>query len=564
MIAKKYGGIILFLAMLLQISAFAQSYLELAPYTGPGTFLMEQIRADTTATSGLLPDRVYLLQPGGLYLNTEIFNVPSGKTLRIKMKNVAGNTTKPIIFQYPQGTGANPHRPPGNLFQLGGGNLEMKNIIVSGYFEPVDSNFNNVQGGLINTNGEGSYIIIDSCILTNINGQHVRTGSATKKVEITNCIFANMGALSTSNLGAGKGIDLREASCDSLIIVNNTFVNFQDRVIRHYNFANPLAGTGGIKYGRIDHNSFVNGFSFHGLLSLGNVGEKFYITNNLIIDGFAGGEDSTDATRTAEWANTGEKYPNGNNRMSWIFTAPNDTTQWFISNNFYSVSDTGQGFFNQYNVTEGSPLSWHINSRIGADSLTAFTKESILLANIPKVMVNMIRWYWSPSGGNKTKNTPSSLWNRATDDMDRRGYRYYRDTLNCSYPTSVAAYTGSQGGFPVGDLNWFPSKKAEWLTWITDVETEEDYIPESFSLEQNYPNPFNPSTRITFNITEAGLTNISVYNLLGQKVATVLNQDLVAGRHTVDFNGSNLSSGVYFYKLESGKNVATQKMMLLK
>lgn len=563
MSAKKYSGIVLLFLLLLTVTSYGQSYLELAPYTGPGTFLMEQIRADTTLNNGILPDRVYLLQPGGLYLNTEIFNVPAGSTMRIQRKYDASNQTQPIIFQYPTGTGANPHRPPGNLFQLPGGNLEMRGIIVSGFFEPVDSNFNNVQGGLINTNGEGSTIIIDSCILTNINGQHVRTGSATLKVQITNSIFANMGALSSSNLGAGKGIDLREASCDSFLLVNNTFVNYQDRVIRHYNFANPLAGTGGLKYALIDHNSFVNGFGFHGLLSLGNVGEKIFITNNLFVDGFAGGEDPNDTTRTAEWANTGETYPSGYNRMCWIFTAPNDTTLWNISNNYYSISDTGQAFLTQYSVTEGSPLSWHINSKLGVDSLTAFTKEAIALANIPKVMVNMIRWYWSPTGGNKTKNTPSSLWNRATDDMDRRGYVYYRDTLDCSYSTSVAAYTGSQGGFPVGDLNWFPSKKAEWQIWITDVN--DPYIqPTTFTLEQNYPNPFNPSTKIKFYLEKSGMTSLSVYNVLGQKVATLLSQELAAGNHEINFDASNLSTGIYFYQLESGINSSVKKMMLLK
>jgi hypothetical protein len=563
MIAKKYGLILLLIVLMPAVSAYGQSYLELVPYSGPGTFLMEQIRADTTTNNGILPDRVYLLQPGGLYLNTELFNVPRGSTMRIRMKHDPANSTPPVIFQYPTGTGDNPHRPPGNLFVLGGGNLEMNNVIVAGYFETVDSNVNNVQGGLINTNGEGSYILIDSCILTNINGQHVRTGSATTTVKITNSIFANMGALTSSNLGAGKGLDLREASCDSLILVNNTFVNFQDRVIRHYNFANPLAGTGGIKYCRIDHNSFVNGFSFHGLLSLGNVGERVIITNNVFVDAFAGGEDPSDSTRTAEWANTGETYPNGLNRMSWIFTAPNDTTQWIVSNNFYSVSDTGQAFLTQYAVTEGSQLSWHINSRLGADSVNAFTKESINMVNIPKVMVNMIRWYWSPSGGNKTKNTPSSLWNRFTDDMDRRGYRYYRDSLDCSYPTSTAAYTGAQGSFPAGDLNWFPSRKAEWEVWITDVD--DDYIqPTDFALYQNYPNPFNPSTKISFYLDKAGMTSLTVYNILGQRITTILQQDLPSGRHEINFDASHLSTGMYFYKLESGSNSSIKKMLLIK
>lgn len=558
---RKLYGIFLFI-LLIGISGYAQNVKQLIPYNGtPESYLVAQIRADTTATNGLLQDRVYELQRGGTYLNTELFNVEAGKSMRIRAAEGTGR--KPVIFQYPTGTGANPHRPAGNLFVLRGGDLHMSNLIVAGYFEPVDTNVNNVQGGLINTTNPGTSIVIDGCILTNINGQHIRTGSATLKVQVTNSIFANMGALTSSNLGAGKGLDLREASCDSLILVNNTFVNFQDRAIRHYNFSNPLAGTGGIKYGLIDHNSFINGMGFHGLLSLGNVGDEITITNNLFHDAFASGEDSADATRTAEWANTGELYPNGNNRMTWIFTAPNDTTVWKISNNYYSLSDSGKAFLTAYGLTEGSQLSWHINSRLGADSVNAFSRSDIQLTNIPGLMTNMMRWYRSPNGGNMTKNTPSSLFVRSRDDYDRRGYKYYSDTLDAAYSTTAPQYKGALGGYPVGDLNWFPDKKAEWELNPTSVETE-SYTPEGFVLNQNYPNPFNPVTKITFSIEKAGLTTLSIFNILGQKVATLLSEDLNAGSHEINFDASGLTSGIYFYKLESGSNLSTRKMTLLK
>jgi len=277
---------------------------------------------------------------------------------------------------------------------------------------------------------------------------------------VINSIFANMGALTTSNLGAGKGIDLREASCDSFIIVNNTFVNYQDRAIRHYNFANPTAGTGEIKYGRIEHNTFINGMGFHGLFSLGNVGPEIIITNNLFVDAFALGEDSTDATRAAEWANTGEFYPNGRNRITWIFTAPNDVTQWTVSNNYYTISDSGWAFLNDFGYGVGSPLSWHINSRLGADSVNAFTQTDLTLANTPRLMTNEMRWYEDPLGGGRIKNQTNFV--KARDDYDRRFIEFYRDTLDASYSTSSAAYTGAQMGYPAGDLNWYPELKAQW------------------------------------------------------------------------------------------------------
>jgi hypothetical protein len=563
----------LFISFIFSLLLFATSFsqdniLQLVPYNGDTlTYVNWQIIADTTA-NGMLPNRVYQLARNGVYLQNRIFTVPTGQSLRFRAADGVGR--KPIVYLWEQGTGTTPTRPPGNMIVLNGAYLEMKNICVAGYFEPEPDRVDGVQGGLINTTATGNTIMLDGVVLSNINGQHVRVGNNSNKVVVKNSIFANMGALTTSNLGAGKGLDLREAAIDTVIIENTTFVNFQDRAIRHYNFANPSAGTGNLGYLRINHNTFVNGMGFHGLLSLGSLGDRAIITDNLFYDAFSLGEDSTDATRTAEWANTGEIYANGNNKITWIFSTPNDTTNWTISNNFYTVSPQGLAWLADSHFGNGPfgiapQLSEHIRARLGSAATTAFTVESgLVLNNTPNLMTNMMTWYENPAGGNRTKNTPGSVFNRLTDDYDRRVIRYYTDTLNAAYPTTAASYTGGQGGFPVGDLNWFPSKKAEWEVWVTDVETEEGYIPQSFSLEQNYPNPFNPSTRITFNITEAGLTNISVYNLLGQKVATVLNQDLVAGRHTVDFNASNLSSGIYFYKLESGKNTATQKMMLLK
>ena len=91
-----------------------------------------------------------------------------------------------------------------------------------------------------------------------------------------------------------------------------------------------------------DHNTIVNGMSYHGMLSLGITGEKIQITNNLLVDPFALGSD-TDATRQAEYE-SGEFDEYGGPRMSWIFSVPNDSTEWVVSNNYYTISTAGQGF----------------------------------------------------------------------------------------------------------------------------------------------------------------------------------------------------------------------------
>jgi len=96
------------------------------------------------------------------------------------------------------------------------------------------------------------------------------------------------------------------------------------------------------------------------------------------------------------------------------------------------------------------------------------------------------------------------------------------------------------------------------------IEQELEDSPSSFSLNQNYPNPFNPSTNISFTIPEATNVEISVYNMLGQKVSTLVNARYLEGKHTVSFNASNLASGIYLYRIKSNDFVSTKRMTLIK
>jgi hypothetical protein len=85
-----------------------------------------------------------------------------------------------------------------------------------------------------------------------------------------------------------------------------------------------------------------------------------------------------------------------------------------------------------------------------------------------------------------------------------------------------------------------------------------------YSLEQNYPNPFNPSTKINFSIPVQSNVELTVFNILGQKVATLVNESLKAGNHSVTFDASKIASGMYFYRIEAGQFASTKKMLLMK
>ena len=123
-------------------------------------------------------------------------------------------------------------------------------------------------------------------------------------------------------------------------------------------------------------------------------------------------------------------------------------------------------------------------------------------------------------------------------------------------PGEFHIYTSVKLGTPEEDI-------------LTDVEEVGNNIPNEYQLYQNYPNPFNPTTKISFSIPVVEVANfatstLKVFDILGREVATLVNENLMPGNYIVDFDASNLSSGVYFYKLTSGSFTQTKKMLFIK
>ncbi len=98
----------------------------------------------------------------------------------------------------------------------------------------------------------------------------------------------------------------------------------------------------------------------------------------------------------------------------------------------------------------------------------------------------------------------------------------------------------------------------------TPTSNEIEDGPAVFALEQNYPNPFNPSTTIKYSVADAGHVSLTIYNVMGQKVAELVNTTKTAGAHTVQWQAGTAASGMYFYKLKSGGQTLTKQMMLIK
>jgi plastocyanin len=93
---------------------------------------------------------------------------------------------------------------------------------------------------------------------------------------------------------------------------------------------------------------------------------------------------------------------------------------------------------------------------------------------------------------------------------------------------------------------------------------DEEMLADQFELEQNYPNPFNPSTRINYSVPSASFVSLKVYDILGNEVALLVNEEKPAGEYQLKFDASELTGGVYFYQLTSNSFVETKKMILMK
>jgi len=155
--------------------------------------------------------------------------------------------------------------------------------------------------------------------------------------------------------------------------------------------------------------------------------------------------------------------------------------------------------------------------------------------------------------------------------------------VNLSY-TNATYLQGGLNGYPIGDLNWFPAEKESWLaqrdaeyaaieaavdagTTVTAIEHVNAELPTSVQLDQNYPNPFNPSTTIRFALDVPHDVELAIYDVLGRRVATLVNEHLAAGTYEVDWDtrtGFELASGMYIYTLRAGDFVESRQMVLTK
>mgnify|MGYP005840254249 CR=1 FL=1 len=197
-------------------------------------------------------------------------------------------------------------------------------------------------------------------------------------------------------------------------------------------------------------------------------------------------------------------------------------------------------------ISEAFEVPLYTNTTMGG----TFTIESSLV-NLPSgwsVEIENVRT------GNVTKLTDGTTFSLELPEVDVQGKSRSADEGSI-LPTVSSAASGDEA--PQLILSVKPGV-------FTSVEDPLDNKPKEFELSQNFPNPFNPSTQIQFQLPQRADVNLKVYDLMGREVATLVNEARAAGQHTVTFDASRLSSGVYLYRLDTGGQIFTKKMILIK
>jgi photosystem II stability/assembly factor-like uncharacterized protein len=123
-------------------------------------------------------------------------------------------------------------------------------------------------------------------------------------------------------------------------------------------------------------------------------------------------------------------------------------------------------------------------------------------------------------------------------------------------------FVDEQNGWISGDNGSILATTNGGATFIEEYKFNN--IPTDYYLSNNYPNPFNPTTTINYHIPELNFVTIKVYDVLGNEVATLINEEKPSGNYEIEFNATGLPSGVYFYRLQAGSYVETKKMVLMK
>jgi len=562
---------ILLIALLL-ISAshlFAQTELTLTNESSVNS----QIVADR---AGGNPADVYIAPSGSILYWDATLQVDFDLVIRGESTEWIGRQTSPAVFVPIPDAG-------GVLFtfaQVTAGSITLENILMSGQnsVSPTE-----VIGNFITEVG-ATEVILDNCAFVDLDGNVVQTDSSPDLVSVTNCMMINSHNLRDRPWGGHFG--RFNVAPTLLIMENNTYVNH-----------GRLLGNGGNFYESdlIENhitsvNCQTNAQNLHWKQGL--------MANNIFYNWSWLGRQPSDVAYNYS-ITTFETYAD---------LALDSVSLYFGRNLLYRDPAIKEYYDNElagYNVTPYITWNDDVDTTITEDDNFTIGKNYWDIDpgfvtptdNLDKMMGWLSNHYDSLVTEWVDWRSPSPV----TYDANGQPVVSWPPAFDLSY-TQENMLVGGTDGLPMGDLNWFPDKKATYdanresyiaalvdsitmatalyipgdslseritLEDLTAVETYSKDVPNQYYLSSNYPNPFNPSTTIRFGLPEQSKVTLSVFNILGQKVFEMTEKSLAAGVHSYNFNANALSSGIYVYTIHAtgtnGKNFdQSKKMMLLK
>jgi len=564
---------VLLLSILLVSSfyLFGQTELTLSTESAVNT----QIKLDQASDN---PADVYIAESGKIYFWDATLSVDFDLHIKGTSSDWIGNQDNPPVF-VPVPNDA------GDVFAMvnaTSGSIKFENILMNGINATEGAN---PVGQFIEETG-ASEVIVDNCGFSDFRSYVMVINSAPDLVSIKNCIMIN--GLRYSNSPWGGGIGRFNNPGDSVIIENNTVVNsgrllgdggnfYQTTFIENHNsFLNSLTNAQSIhwKQGLMANNIFYN-WSVMGATP-SDVAYNYSFTNWAYYDGLA-----VDSVSLYNGRNLLYRDPKVYEHYEKETLDTLEVRPYIVWNQH--VDTTVQ---NVDNFTIGKSY-WDIDPE--------FTSE-------PNNFDKMMEWV-------SFRHTGEGSWpdwrvqSAVTYDDQGQPVVSWPPNFDLSY-SNQDIKVGATDGLPIGDLNWFPNEKENYLenrdSYIAALEdsitnaksvfnpedslsyriTADDIVaidskngligPKKVELVGNYPNPFNPSTNIEYKLANRSEVTVTIYNILGEKVKTLFSKKSIGqGTHKIkwngiDNNGKKVSAGIYFAKLKTRNAVKTEKMLLLK
>lgn len=502
---------------------------------GFGT-LNQAVAADTTSTGERVdPNTVYVLQREGLYLlNGALEN--TGYHLQIVGEEGAGHPA--IVQPGVDITGASSRAfvPRGDL-------------TVKGFYVTHQDDAGSVQINMFRIRSDNVRVVVEDMFLEYDQQSFFRFDANGIRLFLIDSNFRNSSFLPVPT--NGRIIDTRGNTPDSIWVENNTFYHYSHDFLRD--------GGGVIPFFHFNHNTIYNGGYAIDL----NRAVKARVTNNLLVNPGTYPEITTetieasvielDSLRVPEMTEADRDIVIRNNNV--VYTQP--WLDWYNSVDSLSVRELLG--------PRGTALA-DANANIVVENTIS---EVVDFADAPAEGPYVA--FWMDRFANPANEDPPEF--RAdgngvfdVDDFPTIGIGELPLDFDFSYSTTATSFTAADGGFPLGDLNWFPEQKAQWVQTAAE---DADELPDNFKLHGNYPNPFNPVTTIRFDLPVAGQVSVEIYDLVGRRVMALPAQQMQAGRNQmVRVDASSLASGVYLYRVTAGNrtdaSVRTGRMVLLK